>query len=209
MTDKSDGMSFRWSLSLSLVFHMFMFILLRAPLEYGRKVYYSSLPVELYNYAEQQKKEEQKNTAKEKPAEKKKKEDTVNLKKKKETVKQAEKKEEKPKEEKPQPQVQSKNVAIDIKEFPFAWYLDAIEKKIRENWEKPQGLDALAGKKAVIYFRIMRNGEITDTRIETQSGDTGLDITGLRAIKNAGSMPPLPAEFSQEYLSVHYSFEIY
>jgi len=212
MTAKADGINFSWSIAVSIFIHACAFMFLKIPLEYGRVVYYSSLPVELYNLSEPRKNQDEKNVPKEKPEEKKKKEETVNIKKNIKETKQKDKEtEEIKKQEEPrqEQQAQAKFVTIDIKEFPFPWYLSLIENKVKEKWEKPQGLEALTGRKAVIYFRITRSGEITDMRIETASGDAGLDISGMRAVKEAGTMPPLPAEFGEEYLSVHFGFEIY
>ena len=72
----------------------------------------------------------------------------------------------------------------------------------------PSRLQEWEGKKAVVYFRIQRGGEISDIKVETSSGEPNLDLSGLRAVQESAPFPPLPSGFDEEYLIVHFYFEI-
>jgi len=204
MMKKREDKSFRWCLIFSLFMHATAFLAVRSPYEYRKISYYSSLPVDLINVPvpEEEKKEVEKK-------EEKKKEDKVSIKQK--TRKNESKEEKKPappilqEPAKPRP-VSSPN--IDLKNFAFPWYLALIEQRVRQNWQMPSGLEDLIGKKAVVYFRIFRKGEVQEARLETPSGDSLLDQSGLRAVKESSPFPSLPEEFKEEYLSVHFYFEI-
>jgi TonB family protein len=90
-------------------------------------------------------------------------------------------------------------------DFPFQWYLTAVQRKVFEQWSQP--LSALPGQKAVIVFEIARTGEVTRARIEKTSGDAAYDLAALRAVTAAHPLPPLPAEFKGPVIRVHFGFE--
>ncbi len=204
MMNNPDNASFKWSLILSLFIHASAFLVFKTQLEYRRiNIFQSGLPVQLryYDAPEQEKKKEAKKP--EKKIKKKKTEEVYNKKNiKKKAVKPPE-----PKSEPPKPPRQTVAV-IDIKNFPYPTYLRDLEKKIGNNWVMPAQLEGLLGRQAVIYFRIMRDGEINGVRVDENSGEAGLDISGLRAVKNSAPFPPLPSGFDEEYLIVRFHFKI-
>jgi colicin import membrane protein len=90
-------------------------------------------------------------------------------------------------------------------DFPFQWYLTAVQRKVYEQWTQP--MSALPGQKAVIVFEIARTGEVTRARIEKTSGDAAYDLAALRAVTAAHPLPPLPPEFKGSVIRVHFGFE--
>ena len=90
-------------------------------------------------------------------------------------------------------------------DFPFQWYLTAVQRKVYEQWT--QALSTLAGQKAVIVFEIARNGEVVRARVEQTSGDAAYDLAALRAVAAANPLPPLPTEFRGPVIRVHFGFE--
>jgi TonB family protein len=100
-------------------------------------------------------------------------------------------------------------VSVDNPDFQFANYLDIIQKEIGSNWSPPQGAKKSGGRqKAVIGFRILRNGTIHNVRLETSSGVNLMDQSAMRAISRSSPLPPLPQRFRDEFLGVHFSFEL-
>lgn len=92
--------------------------------------------------------------------------------------------------------------------FPYAYYIDAIKNKISSSWYSSLVTPGTRGKfVAVVYFRILRNGQITDLRLEKESGIESLDLSALRAVENAAPFPQLPSSFAYRYLGVHFEFE--
>jgi len=92
-------------------------------------------------------------------------------------------------------------------DFRFAYYLAALRNKIGSRWVPPQGLDAGRPVRAVVYFRIGRDGQVSMTSVETSSGYAFFDQTALRALLSATPLPPLPAGYTDQYLGVHFGFE--
>ena len=90
-------------------------------------------------------------------------------------------------------------------DFPFQWYLSAIQRKVYEQWTQP--FSSVQGQKAIIVFEIARNGEVTRARIEKTSGDAAYDVAALRAVTGANPLPPLPPEFKGTMIRVHFGFE--
>jgi TonB family protein len=126
----------------------------------------------------------------------------------------------KPKEEKkPLPETAAKGAAapsvlsgaaaggiagLEAEEFQHVWYLDTIQRRIAEQWVKPsiEGVPA----DAVVYFRIRRDGKITDVEVRQSSGDSVYDRAAQRAVTSASPMPPLPKTFTRDFLGVHFTF---
>ena len=90
-------------------------------------------------------------------------------------------------------------------DFPFQWYLTAVQRKVYEQWTQP--LSTPPGQKAVIVFEIARSGEVVRARVEKTSGDAAYDLAALRAVTAANPLPPLPSEFKGTVIRVHFGFE--
>lgn len=92
--------------------------------------------------------------------------------------------------------------------FPYAYYIDIFRGKISSAWYNSLVSPGLRGKyETIVRFRIMRNGKIQRLKLERKSGITSLDLSALRAIENAAPFAPLPADFPDSYLIVHFKFE--
>jgi TonB family protein len=89
-------------------------------------------------------------------------------------------------------------------EFPFSYYVEQLQSLIGANWLKPSVPD---GTTAVIAFRILRSGQLTDVRIEAPSGTSVYDRAASRAVYAANPLPPLPPEYHGEALGVHIRFQ--
>jgi TonB family protein len=90
-----------------------------------------------------------------------------------------------------------------VSDFPFAWYLQTVQRKVNERWSPPaRGAEG----RAVVVFEIGRDGAISRPEVENSSGDVLYDQAALRAITDANPFPPLPAEFKQPVLKIHLGF---
>ncbi|MFQ5649451.1 MAG: energy transducer TonB [bacterium] len=103
--------------------------------------------------------------------------------------------------------VGGKKVRLDVKEFPFSYYLALLQSRIQANWEPPFSSGLALSKKVLIYFKIQRSGQLTNISIESGSGDYMFDQAALRAVMLANPLPPLPYDFPEPWLGVHYEFE--
>ncbi len=96
-------------------------------------------------------------------------------------------------------------IAVDAANFPFGYFLAAIERRVSENWFSAAS-EGGTGLTCVVYFRLMRDGSVSDARVETSSGNAYFDRSALRAVKSAAPFPPLPRAFTDAFLGIHFTF---
>lgn len=92
--------------------------------------------------------------------------------------------------------------------FPFQFYLQMISDKITANWF--QALVDTGGGGTLqteVYFRIYKNGQISDVRISASSGVESFDLSARRAIEASKPFAPLPNEYDGQYLGITLVFE--
>lgn len=102
----------------------------------------------------------------------------------------------------------SADVGTDDADFEFTYYLIAVRNKIGQNWSAPAGI-VTSGKpvRTVIYFRVGRDGALSDPKLEESSGFAFFDQSALRAVLISNPLPPLPLGFGGSTLGVHFAFE--
>lgn len=88
-------------------------------------------------------------------------------------------------------------------DFPYTLYIQGMHRKVGAGWFRPQVAD---GATVIIYFRILRDGKITDAKVETSSGNGTFDRAALSAVRSATPLNPLPFGYSGTYLGVHLTF---
>jgi TonB family protein len=96
-------------------------------------------------------------------------------------------------------------IAVDAANFPFGYFLAAIERRVSENWFSAVS-EGGTGLTCVVYFRLMRDGSVSDARVETSSGNAYFDRSAVRAVKSGAPFPPLPRAFTDAYLGIHFTF---
>jgi TonB family protein len=97
------------------------------------------------------------------------------------------------------------SVSIDGGNFPFASYISRMRQKIATTWEVPPGTEGLE-RSAVVYFRIHRDGSVSNVTVEKSSSLQLFDRSCQRAVIESAPLPPLPREYSEDFVSVHFSF---
>jgi protein TonB len=93
-------------------------------------------------------------------------------------------------------------MTLNVSDFPFAYYLASVQRKVTERWEGR----ALQGRQPVVTFEIARDGQVSNVAIKDSSGNRYYDLTAMRAIADAAPFPPLPAEFPGSVLRIHLGF---
>ena len=88
-------------------------------------------------------------------------------------------------------------------DFPYTLYIQSMHRRIGTNWFRPQ---VASGSPAVVYFRIARDGSVSDAKIETSSGNPTFDRAALSAIRSSSPLNPLPFGYDGNYLGVHLTF---
>jgi TonB family protein len=97
------------------------------------------------------------------------------------------------------------SVQIDGGNFPFASYISRMRQKIATTWEVPAGTEGLQ-RTAVVFFRVHRDGSVSNVEVEKSSALQLFDRSCQRAVIEAAPLPPLPREYSDEFVAVHFSF---
>jgi TonB family protein len=99
------------------------------------------------------------------------------------------------------------SVSLDAANFGFSYYLVGLQAKVASNWFPPGSIGAPGEVlRATVHFRVMEDGAITDARVETSSGVSYFDRCALRAIVLSSPLAPLPTEFEEDELGVHFEF---
>ncbi len=97
---------------------------------------------------------------------------------------------------------------VGLSDFPYTYYLQAITDRISANWFTSLVDPRVQGNfQTLVYFKIMRNGQVTDTSIKESSGVESLDLSALRAVQRSTPFPPLPSDYDQDYLGIFLIFE--
>ena len=98
-------------------------------------------------------------------------------------------------------------ITVDDKDFRFAYYLEIIKDRISQTWSPPPVSGSAGGVTSTVYFKISRDGSISDLKIEKNSAFDLFDRSAVRAVELSSPLPPLPAGFTGRWLGVHFEFE--
>jgi periplasmic protein TonB len=90
----------------------------------------------------------------------------------------------------------------DYANFCCPEYLNTVTQLIQRNWNSKQGQDG----SSVVTFSIRRDGSIVDVKLD-QGGNQFLNLASQRAILTTQRVPPLPAAFTPEQLTLHLVFQ--
>lgn len=93
-------------------------------------------------------------------------------------------------------------VTLNVSDFPYAWYIQAIHRKIQERWEG----QAIDGRQPEIFFEIGSDGQLRRVDIRKSSGNPAYDQVAMRAVRDANPFPRLPAGFEKPTLTVVLQF---
>lgn len=95
-----------------------------------------------------------------------------------------------------------------ISNFPYTYYLQIITDRVSGNWFTALVDPGISGHfQTIVFFKIHKDGQISELKIEQSSGITPLDLSALRAVRSSTPFPPLPRDYEDEYLAIHLIFE--
>jgi len=90
----------------------------------------------------------------------------------------------------------------------FGWYVDAVRRKVSENWLQYEvDPNIVSAHRVYITFDITRSGQPVNIQVEQSSGVPSLDTSALRALQRIDTFGPLPAAYSGSYVSVEFWFD--
>jgi protein TonB len=90
----------------------------------------------------------------------------------------------------------------------FGWYVQAVQRKVTENWLKYEVDPRIAeAKRVYLTFDIARDGHPSNVEIEQSSGVPSLDQSAVRALQRIDTFGPLPPDYSGSKVSVEFWFD--
>lgn len=93
-------------------------------------------------------------------------------------------------------------LSLNVSDFPFTWYIQAVHRKIHEQWEGR----AIQGRQPEVIFEIARDGKLKGLAVSKSSGNPAYDQFALRAVASASPFPPLPQGFEKSVLTIGLQF---
>lgn len=91
----------------------------------------------------------------------------------------------------------------DSGDVDFGPYMAGMKKSIQSKWTPPKGFDE---KKVVAVFSIQRDGSIIQPEIVESSGNTEIDASAMKALREASPLPPLP-KGAPKHVQIRYQFD--
>jgi len=93
-------------------------------------------------------------------------------------------------------------------DFPFAYYLKAIESRVVANWHPRQlGFGDRALVSCSVHFVVNRAGVVSQVKLVRNSGIGVYDREAVRAVQTT-RLPPLPPQFRGTDLGVTFDFNL-
>lgn len=93
-------------------------------------------------------------------------------------------------------------------DFPFAYYLKAIESRVVANWHPRQlGFGDRALVSCSVHFVVNRAGVVTQVKLVRNSGIGVFDREAVRAVQTT-RLPPLPPQYRGSDLGVTFDFNL-
>ncbi|TBR21561.1 MAG: TonB family protein [Candidatus Nitrosotenuis sp.] len=97
--------------------------------------------------------------------------------------------------------------SVDIRKFPYEWYLNIMESRIYGNWDTfRSSFFTNRQVRVTVFFELGRDGQISGLAIEHSSLNDEVDQSALAAVRNSGPFPPLPPGYKEKSLEVHFGF---
>ncbi len=90
----------------------------------------------------------------------------------------------------------------------YSWYVQAVQSRVATNWLQSTVDPGIQfAPRAVVTFRILRNGQATNIQVLRSSGNQSVDMSAERAIQEASPLQPLPNDYSGNYVDVEFWFD--
>jgi periplasmic protein TonB len=90
----------------------------------------------------------------------------------------------------------------------YAWYVQAVQRKVTENWLKYEVDPGISqAKRVYLTFDIARDGHPSNVQVEQSSGVPSLDQSAARALQRIDTFGPLPSNYSGSKVSVEFWFD--
>jgi protein TonB len=90
----------------------------------------------------------------------------------------------------------------------YSWYVDAVRRKISENWLKYEVDPSIhSANRVFVTFEISRGGQPGNVQLSQSSGVPSLDQSAIRALQRIDTFGPLPNDYAGNKVSVEFWFD--
>jgi len=90
----------------------------------------------------------------------------------------------------------------------FPWYVEAVQRRVSGNWLQSSVDPRISfAPRVVATFDILRNGTVTNIQITKSSGNSSVDNSAVRAIRDSSPLQGLPPEYSGSKVGVEFWFD--
>jgi periplasmic protein TonB len=89
----------------------------------------------------------------------------------------------------------------------FGPYVDLMTDRISQHWNRAS-VNSSPSQKCHVSFTIARNGTVSNVQVAEPSGNYLLDTSAKRAVLDASPLPPLPAQFERNEVTVDLMFQL-
>jgi TonB family protein len=104
-----------------------------------------------------------------------------------------------------EPGIQLVTPLMEAVALKYPYYMNALKRKINENWSPP-GAGFAEAREVLVVFTILRDGSVRGAEVEQSSGDIFYDQAARRAVLRATPFPPLPEGYPGQDMKIHFSF---
>ena len=94
--------------------------------------------------------------------------------------------------------------ANNTKEADFVPYMRKIQHSIKSNWH-PKNIKE--STRAVVLFKVDRQGNVVDSQIVQSSGDNDYDNEALAAIEKTQPFNALPKDYNGAFVDIQFTFD--
>ena len=87
-------------------------------------------------------------------------------------------------------------------------YVDGVRRRISSNWLQSTVDPSIRfAPRVVVAFQILRDGTAANVQVTRSSGNSSVDTSALRAVRDSSPLERLPSDYSGGFVAVEYWFE--
>jgi protein TonB len=90
----------------------------------------------------------------------------------------------------------------------FPWYVEAVQRRVSGAWLQSTVDPGIRfAPRVVVTFDVLRTGAVTNVQVTRSSGNSSVDTSAVRAIRDSSPLGPLPGEYNGSKVSVEFWFD--
>lgn len=92
----------------------------------------------------------------------------------------------------------------------YPWYVEAVRRRVSTNWLQSTVDPSIRfAPRVVVVFQILRDGAAANIQITHSSGNSSVDTSAIRAVRDSSPLERLPSDYSGGFVSVEFWFEFH